>query len=172
MRARIKAVFAFTSILLALAYMVSFWHPIHVSQVWNKGAQWVELRGGGVRWYYESNRSKVMGGPMRAAFGYYVPIPAGFGFGFVIANDGYRTIAFPGVCVSWYWQPSAYRRCDVLVDLRATAIVAALYPGLSILMFRARRYIRRRRGLCLNCAYDLQGNVSGTCPECGASTKS
>ena len=26
---------------------------------------------------------------------------------------------------------------------------------------------RRRRGLCINCAYDLTGNVSGVCPECG-----
>jgi hypothetical protein len=26
---------------------------------------------------------------------------------------------------------------------------------------------RRRRGLCLHCGYDLTGNVSGRCPECG-----
>lgn len=26
---------------------------------------------------------------------------------------------------------------------------------------------RRRRGLCVTCAYDLTGNTSGTCPECG-----
>ncbi|HNQ24901.1 MAG TPA: hypothetical protein PKK06_17615 [Phycisphaerae bacterium] len=32
------------------------------------------------------------------------------------------------------------------------------------------RMIRRRRraqGLCMNCAYNLTGNVSGVCPECG-----
>ncbi len=31
-------------------------------------------------------------------------------------------------------------------------------------------YLRRRRmklGLCLRCGYDLTGNVSGVCPECG-----
>ena len=28
---------------------------------------------------------------------------------------------------------------------------------------------RRRRGLCVRCGYDLTGNVSGTCPECGTS---
>jgi hypothetical protein len=27
---------------------------------------------------------------------------------------------------------------------------------------------RRRRGHCPQCNYDLTGNVSGTCPECGA----
>lgn len=28
--------------------------------------------------------------------------------------------------------------------------------------------IRRRHGLCTQCAYNLRGNVSGVCPECGA----
>ena len=27
---------------------------------------------------------------------------------------------------------------------------------------------RRSAGLCLKCGYDLTGNVSGVCPECGA----
>jgi hypothetical protein len=26
---------------------------------------------------------------------------------------------------------------------------------------------RRRKGLCTECGYDLTGNVSGKCPECG-----
>lgn len=30
---------------------------------------------------------------------------------------------------------------------------------------RCRR--RRRQGKCLRCGYDLTGNISGTCPECG-----
>ncbi len=30
-----------------------------------------------------------------------------------------------------------------------------------------RRWIRCKRGLCLKCGYDLTGNVSGVCPECG-----
>jgi hypothetical protein len=34
-------------------------------------------------------------------------------------------------------------------------------------MVRRRR--RRKLGLCLGCAYDLRGNVSGICPECGES---
>lgn len=32
---------------------------------------------------------------------------------------------------------------------------------------RLRSWRRRRRGLCLNCGYNLQGNTSGRCPECG-----
>ena len=30
---------------------------------------------------------------------------------------------------------------------------------------------RRRLGLCPNCGYNLTGNVSGICPECGTPTK-
>jgi hypothetical protein len=29
------------------------------------------------------------------------------------------------------------------------------------------RRSRRKRGLCVSCGYDLTGNVSGRCPECG-----
>jgi hypothetical protein len=28
---------------------------------------------------------------------------------------------------------------------------------------------RRAKGLCVGCGYDLTGNVSGVCPECGRS---
>ena len=35
---------------------------------------------------------------------------------------------------------------------------------------RFRRAIRRVRGLCPECAYDLTGNESGVCPECGTAT--
>ena len=29
------------------------------------------------------------------------------------------------------------------------------------------RLLRTRRGLCVHCGYDLRGNISGVCPECG-----
>ena len=33
--------------------------------------------------------------------------------------------------------------------------------------FAARRVSRRRRGLCIKCGYDLRGDYSAGCPECG-----
>jgi hypothetical protein len=32
---------------------------------------------------------------------------------------------------------------------------------------RARENRRRNEGLCIRCTYNLEGNVSGFCPECG-----
>ena len=31
---------------------------------------------------------------------------------------------------------------------------------------------RKRKGLCIHCAYDLTGNTSGVCPECGKGVNS
>lgn len=56
----------------------------------------------------------------------------------------------------------------------ATAAILALIPASAML----RAYARRVRAVgvgvqmrCKRCAYDLTGNVSGRCPECGASAR-
>ena len=41
------------------------------------------------------------------------------------------------------------------------------YPVTAVTIEHARDIRRRRRGLCLRCGYDLTGNVSGACSECG-----
>jgi hypothetical protein len=67
-----------------------------------------------------------------------------------------------------------HRRLDVQVAAAprwAVTGVLLLPPGLWIVTAgrrrrRARRW--RRAGRCPYCGYDLRGNVSGICPECGA----
>jgi len=39
--------------------------------------------------------------------------------------------------------------------------------GIPSLILAFRRSIYHRKGHCVNCCYDLTGNVTGICPECG-----
>ena len=58
------------------------------------------------------------------------------------------------------------------LSLLYPAIVAALiaaWPLLQPLLKRRRRRVRETRGLCPGCAYNLSGNKTGRCPECGES---
>ncbi len=48
-----------------------------------------------------------------------------------------------------------------------TAFYAAILWLLTLGPFTARSFIRRRRGLCIKCGYDLRGDLSSGCPECG-----
>ena len=43
----------------------------------------------------------------------------------------------------------------------------ALYPALAFIRGPLRRHRRRKHGLCEQCSYNLTGNTSGVCPECG-----
>lgn len=49
------------------------------------------------------------------------------------------------------------------------AVILAFVPTLVLVggIPRRRRARRRKLGLCLRCGYNLTGNTSGVCPECG-----
>lgn len=49
-------------------------------------------------------------------------------------------------------------------------LVFGIYPAIAFIRGPLRRWHRRRKGLCVRCGYDLRGNVSGVCPECGKET--
>jgi hypothetical protein len=46
-------------------------------------------------------------------------------------------------------------------------VLLASYPIVSFIRGPLRRWRRRRKGLCVRCGYNLTGNTSGVCPECG-----
>ena len=46
-------------------------------------------------------------------------------------------------------------------------VLFAAYPSIAFIRGPVRRHRRRKRGLCLKCGYDLTGNVTGVCSECG-----
>jgi hypothetical protein len=57
----------------------------------------------------------------------------------------------------------------VCFPLWMPSILFAVYLGISALRALVKRTPgwRRRHGLCVRCGYDLTGNTSGVCPECG-----
>ena len=59
----------------------------------------------------------------------------------------------------------------LIFPLWSPLVLFGVYPSIVGTRFawrRVRRHRRRRKGWCLGCGYDLQGNVSGVCPECGS----
>lgn len=58
----------------------------------------------------------------------------------------------------------------VVFPIWAVLLLLWAYPALMFARGPLRRYRRRKRGLCTQCAYDLTGNLSGICPECGTPT--
>jgi len=152
-----------SSIILALSCMVSHWHPMHLSKVWHQGAQWLDLREGGMRWFLEARRGQYRAPPGMVCKGRFLPGRLGFR----ACNDGLRRVVLPGLSIEWWWQASGYRRFDVGVGFFTLAFLAALYPTVRVIAEKRRSIVRRRKGLCVSCAYDLTGNVSGICPECG-----
>ena len=59
-----------------------------------------------------------------------------------------------------------YFAVSIWIPLATTTLLAA-YPTIAFIRGPVRRWRRRRKGLCIKCAYDLTGNVPGVCPECG-----
>jgi hypothetical protein len=66
---------------------------------------------------------------------------------------------------------AAGRWQELFFPIWPIAVCCGLLPALSTLRI-ARAWVKRRktmRGLCAGCSYNLAGNISGVCPECGAS---
>jgi hypothetical protein len=58
-----------------------------------------------------------------------------------------------------------YDDCAVAILMLAFCYIAALVGVRQAI--RGERGIYQEQGRCLSCGYDLTGNVSGVCPECG-----
>lgn len=59
---------------------------------------------------------------------------------------------------------SAYR-----ISLVTPLLACLVYPAVWLTGWSRRRFLSRlHRGVCVKCGYNLTGNRSGVCPECGA----
>jgi len=88
--------------------------------------------------------------------------------------DAYYTGAEPalgsGTFLGWTWLPPRLYDSDA-----ARSTVYLSLPWVILGTFACERWMLLRRapanaGRCCRCGYDLRGNVSGTCPECGKAT--
>ncbi len=64
------------------------------------------------------------------------------------------------------WTARNVEWLTVAVPAWMPLVLCLPYPAYAWLAGRRLRR-RRARGQCLRCGYDLRGNVSGRCPECG-----
>ena len=86
------------------------------------------------------------------------------------------TLASVVAAAMWAAGDAKYLRDDVFLDrndvsplpLWMILLFLTPYPTLAFIRGPLRRWRRKRKGLCLACGYDLTGNVTGTCSECGA----
>ena len=118
-------------------------------------AAWV--REGGVCVYWQELRSETR----RLAVGSQWAKEPGtvLGFGLNRAPDDIPA----GLRSRWARQGTLH------VPLWFPLCLTAIGPAVWLLEFRRRRRARRwaREGRCAACGYDLAGNTSGICPECG-----
>lgn len=56
---------------------------------------------------------------------------------------------------------------SIALPLFVWIILTGWYPLFLVVRGPLRRRRRARRGWCIKCGYDLTGNESGVCPECG-----
>lgn len=59
------------------------------------------------------------------------------------------------------------RQYEAKFSAWSAALGFAIWPLTWLCLGPLRSLLRRRKGLCGSCTYNLTGNTSGTCPECG-----
>ena len=68
--------------------------------------------------------------------------------------------------------PASFRyEYRLRIPLWGPFVAFSLIPAATVVTGRLIRHRRKRRGVCVKCRYDLTGNVSGVCPECGTKVK-
>ncbi len=116
----------------------------------------------------------------------------------VVRDDWAVLVQRSGVCFDWWWHLAghaqmvrdevwyptgafAYRDTGrtLLADMLQQFTPAVIIPhwilfAIAVVptVYLRWRYRRPPRGHCQSCGYDLTGNVSGRCPECGSAVLS
>lgn len=60
-----------------------------------------------------------------------------------------------------------WRWAAVTAPIWAIVALFLTYPAVAFVLGPVRSRYRHSRNRCIRCGYDLNGNISGRCPECG-----
>lgn len=100
--------------------------------------------------------------------------------GALIVNTGYVVEDYSELCGAlvirrdtFHWPQWAYRRQSpwglIIHEIPLWPIPAMFCVSMSVPVIRPLiRYFRRKHCRCAQCGYDLRGNPTHTCPECGS----
>ncbi len=140
-----RAVIATMCVLLAV-FVASLWWCL----IWTCGHHWGFIKWGGIAF----GRHPRAQGPLRVDLIHYIqPRPSDWWF----------------QCQAW--PPNWHFQYDPATDILASCFVIPLWLPLVALVLLAWALRKRSQpvplGSCENCGYNLTGNTSGTCPECG-----
>lgn len=89
-----------------------------------------------------------------------------FHSGYAPDMHGLRSIPSGGSSASLPPPPALVAK-SIRMHLLLVAFLSGVCAAVPLLRGPVRRWHRARRGLCVRCGYDLTGNISGVCPECG-----
>jgi uncharacterized paraquat-inducible protein A len=103
-----------------------------------------------------------------------------FVIAWLLCMIAFAVVLFGGMYLmdSWALSPGSARQlgpsdstCFFGCCIYSAPFVSALV-ALGYVDFRKQRKVARaKRGLCVHCGYNLAGNVTGRCPECGAEAR-
>ena len=152
-----------TSIFLLLLGIASYWHLMYIHEIRRGGVRILHVCGGSLSWRSWDDRGKMTTPSNWSSIQWEVPLLVSLR----TTRYGYVHIRSPGLSVGWYRQQTGFRYSDVDANFFKLALLAATYPAICVCVAGLVRRKRRRRGCCIKCGYDLTGNTSGVCPECG-----
>lgn len=67
----------------------------------------------------------------------------------------------------WHGSGRGWNWTTVSMPVWVPVVLLVIHPTAALIRGPLRRRRRRRRGQCERCGYDLTGNTSGICSECG-----
>ena len=106
----------------------------------------------------------LRGGELNASYTYRIPIAPPMMYP---VDNVEMSLRFTGFRFIVSVEHGIYRTIAVRIPVWQLVVAFLALPILLVGWPAARRWRRRRRGQCEACGYNLTGNVSGVCPECG-----